>query len=266
MQICSQKKRGPTEDHTSSVLYNSSSVLYNSSILTNAEKFYPKKRAVVNSWKKSINLPKKINEIDKKKKIIRQQLDREAKSKEDALKSMLVTHANSITVLDKNFAQKTVFVEYKICGQNLQKNFDKNLLERKFMRKYLHMMNPERNKPGAVIATAKRNFQVFLEKLQGQFFVITLPEGVLALNQDFDDFYSRSPGIETSAGIVSVSVIEESQLKVVETAIYSFISEIQVEQAQQAKILKKQTKNDEKWFFDRFLGMSPRELRGLVIF
>lgn len=63
-----------------------------------------------------------------------------------------------------------------------------------------------------------------------------------------------------------MSVIEESQLQVVETAIHSFISKIQVEQAQQAKILKKQTKNDEKWFFDRFLGMNPRELRGLVIF
>lgn len=192
MQSCSQEKRGSKEDHTSSVLYNSSSVLDKSSILKNAEKFYPKRRAVENSWKKSINLPKKINESDKKKRIIRQQLDREAKSKEDALKSMLVTHANSITVLDKNFAQKTVLVNYKICGKNLQKNFDKNLLERKFIRKYLHMLNPERHKPAAVIATAKRNFQVFLEKLQGQFFVITLPEGVLALNQDFDDFYGRS--------------------------------------------------------------------------
>jgi hypothetical protein len=63
---------------------------------------------VGNFWKKPINLPKKIKEIDKQKKIIRQQLDCEAKLKEEALKSMLVTHANSITVLDKNFALKTV--------------------------------------------------------------------------------------------------------------------------------------------------------------
>jgi hypothetical protein len=128
------------------------------------------------------------------------------------------------------------------------------------------MLNPERNKPVEIIATAKRNFQVFLEKLQGQFFVITLPEGVFALNQDFDDFYGRSPGIETTDGSSSLSIIEESQLQVVDTAIHSFISDIQFEQARQAKILKKQKKNDEKWFFDRFLGMNPRELRGLVIF
>ena len=128
------------------------------------------------------------------------------------------------------------------------------------------MLNPGRGKPEIVIETAKHNFQIFLEKLQGQFFVITLPEGVDPQNREFDDFYGQLQKKETSEGSPSVSVIEERQTKIVEVAINTFINQIQFAQTRQAKILANQTKNDEKWFFDRFLGMNGRELQQLVIF
>ena len=119
MQSCSQEKYGSTEDH-------SSSILYNSSILANSAKVYGKRPGVVNFWKKAKVFGGKMTEIDKKKKMIRQQLDCEAREKEEALKSMLVKHANSITVLDKNFGKKSVFVNYKIREKSYQRSFDKS--------------------------------------------------------------------------------------------------------------------------------------------
>ena len=96
--------------------------------------------------------------------------------------------------------------------------------------------------------------------------MITLPEGVDPQNREFDDFYGQLQTKETSEGSPSVSVIEERQTKIVEVAIHTFINQIQFAQTRQAKILANQTKNDEKWFFDRFLGMNGRELQQLVIF